>query len=183
MKMKKNKIFLTTLLILIGLFFQKCQDVEVLSPIPRIEFISFEFEKEVDILGNAGLMGELRFYFIDGDGDIGFHEHTDTSKPEEKTVFIDKYIMENNEYVLQEQDPDSPEMTYRVPYFSTSGNNRTLEGEIIVSDINIPAPYGDFNSSVFDDTIMYKFYIKDRAGNMSNVDSTGCLVLRDFIRE
>ncbi len=42
---------------------------------------------------------------------------------------------------------------------------------MIVNDIN---EYGPFNG----DTIVYKFYIVDRAGNVSNVEQTQDLIIQ-----
>ncbi len=155
---------------------QGCGKIKTYPPEPYIEFIYIEFVDST-FLGNRGLFGSLKFYFRDGDGDIGTKEVFDTSMTRENTVFIDKFVRRNNQYV---KDTNEIQLRYTVPYFSTSGNNKTLEGEIIISDIIYIAPYGNINDPIFDDTIRYDFYIKDRAGNKSNIETTGDVILRSF---
>lgn len=149
-------------------FIYACEEVEKFPPEPYIEFISFDFDYNQDALGNMALIGTLKFYFRDGDGDIG-QPPGDTAN---QTIFIDRYNIINSEPVLHEL---AVPMNYNIPYFSTTGN-KTLEGEIIVNDINL---YGINN--LINDTIKYKFYIVDRAGNVSNTESTGILPIKDFV--
>lgn len=158
--------------ILLGVIAVSCIDIKIYPPEPIIEFKSMNFVDTLDALENRALIGKLTIFFIDGDGDIGTHAPVDTTEEEEHTVFIDFYKVVDNTPIYQVLDPP---MRYRVPYFSTSGNNKTLQGEIVIRDINIYSP----NAS---DTMMYKFYIKDRAGNISNTDSTGFLPLRDYLK-
>lgn len=169
MKLRFIAYIITILLLIYGL--QSCQNIKTYPPEPYIEFISIEYEYIQDALGNATLNGTLKFYFVDGDGDIGFHPPAENDTVVNNTVFMDKYRMKNGSYELV--DLVIP-FQYRVPYFSTSGNNKTLEGEIIITDIIE-------TQNLQSDTIKYDFYIKDRAGNKSNIESTGDLILRNFI--
>lgn len=167
-----NRItYLSFLFAISAIVMQSCQKIKTYPPEPYIELISFEYEYVDDALGNPSLSGTLTFYFVDGDGDIGFKEPSEGDTVVNNTVFIDKYRMKNGEY--KPVDLIVP-FEYRVPYFSTSGNNKTLEGEIIITDIIE-------TSNIHSDTIKYDFYIKDRAGNKSNVETTGDLILRDFL--
>lgn len=172
--------FSNYILVIASLFFvvynSGCGKIKTHPPEPYIEFVSIEFV-DSSFVGNRGLFGSLTIYFVDGDGDIGTKEVFDTIQTRENTVFIDKYLRRNNEYI---KDTNEIQLTYTVPYFSTSGNNKTLEGEIVISDIIYIAPYGNINDPIFDDTIKYEFYIKDRAGNKSNVESTGDLILKSY---
>ena len=59
-------IFLIALFIL-----DSCRKIEKLPVIPSIEFTSFAIFDTTDILGNIGKAGRLKFYFEDGDGDMG----------------------------------------------------------------------------------------------------------------
>jgi hypothetical protein len=146
-----------------------CFKIETYPPEPQIEFISFSLTDSTDVLDNPVLYGELHFSFIDGDGDLGFFQAADTSTEDiSKTIFITPYKKTNGEFV---EDTNIIPLNYRIPYFETAGNNKTLKGEIIVKDINHNPPYGD-------DTLKYKFYIKDRAGNVSNIEETQEFVLK-----
>lgn len=157
--------------IVIGLLAISCYKIEEYPDTPEIEFLNFSLTDTVDALDNPIMSGTLRFRFVDGDGDIGHSEPPDTSQAEEsKNLFISLYQKIDGEYI--EQDMSVP-YSYRIPYFETSGNNRTLKGEIKVSDINFNPPYEG-------DTIKFSFFIKDRAGHSSNVEETGAYVLADY---
>lgn len=145
-----------------------CFKIETYPPEPQIEFISFIMTDSVDSFENQGLIGELRFSFIDGDGDLGFIQPGDTiTESISKTIFISAFTKISGEFV---EDTGRIPLNYRIPYFESIGNNKTLKGEIIVKDINHYPPYKG-------DTIKYKFYIEDRAGNKSNIEETQELVL------
>lgn len=165
------KIFIKILLILLlgGIIsLSSCFKADVYPPEPQIEFIDFTFHdsiKEYNIL-----KGVLHFSFIDGDGNVGFG--TGANSP--KTVFINKYKIENNIPVKIELDDEI--INYKVPEFSTSGNRKYLKGEIIINSLDELAP---INSN---DTIMYEFYIIDRDYNESNTENTGYLIPGDYLK-
>lgn len=166
MKQLKSHI---VLIIIILISVSSCFKIETYPPEPQIEFISFTMTDSVDSFNNPGLIGELRFSFIDGDGDLGFNQPGDTSTENiSKTIFITAFTKTSGEFV---EDTGRIPLNYRIPYFESNGNNKTLKGEIIVKDINHYPPYNG-------DTIKYKFYIKDRAGNKSNTEETQELVLK-----
>lgn len=153
------------LILFISLFaLQSCFKVETYPPEPRVEFLDFKYVDTIDGLENHVLNGTLHFYFEDGDGDVGF----DTTTPRKNTIFLEKYIVTDGVEILSDV---SVPLNFYVPEFENSGENSTLKGEMFVNDLNESYP---LNS----DTIFYKFYIVDRAGNKSNVESTGYLVLK-----
>lgn len=161
------KIRIYILIVLLGLGLYSCYEIQTYPPTPSIEFIEFYTTDSSDILGNTIYYGELRFSFVDGDGDLGYQETTDTSLTEEqKTIFITEYKMEDGEFREIEQ---AIPLTYRMEYFETSGNNKTLKGEIRIQDLNHYA-------SSLNDSIKYNFYIKDRAGNISNTAETDTII-------
>ena len=162
-----SKIF--CFFVLLFCFINSCKKIETLAPEPEIEFISFDYKDTIDILGNKILEGTLKFSFVDGDGDIGFGIDS-TSK---KTVFLKKYKIKNNSPELIEQNEDLS--GYKIPEFSTSGNRKFLKGEIVVNNLDELPPFN------IEDTLMYDFYIIDRAGHISNTEKTGYLILKDFI--
>ncbi|MCK5168544.1 MAG: hypothetical protein KAQ75_01590, partial [Bacteroidales bacterium] len=61
----------------ITLFFVGCEKTEEYSEIPFIKYYDFNFDKEI-INGFENQIGFLQFDFVDGNGDIGFAENSDT---------------------------------------------------------------------------------------------------------
>ena len=142
---------------------QSCFKIETYPVEPSVKTIGFTLVDSMDLLGNPILNGTLHFSFIDGDGDIGF----DTVAPQQNTIFIEKYKIVNG---ISQLVNLSPPLYYYVPKFTSEGNNRALKGEMFVRDLNEYQPFDG-------DTIMYKFYIVDRAGHVSNIDSTEYLII------
>jgi hypothetical protein len=79
--MRKIKYLVIILIFILAL--GSCRKIEQLSPIPHIEFTSFTVFDTLDILGNSAKGGRLKFYFEDGDGDLGLEvpsgNQTDTT--------------------------------------------------------------------------------------------------------
>ena len=147
---------------------QSCFEFENYPPEPEITFMEFTF---IDSIGfNHILRGELKFSFVDGDGNIGFGLDT----PVQNTIFIKKYQIINNKSVPIDL---AIEPNYAIQKFSTSGDRKPLKGEIVIKSLDEIPPINP------NDTIMYKFYIVDRDYNYSNVDSTGYLILGDYLNK
>ena len=144
-------------------FFSGCEKIRQLPPEPVVEFRQFTMSDTVDILGNPAKAGILEFYFEDGDGDIGLKQpvegQTDTTN-----LFFTLYNKENGVFTeADDSDPNDPS-DYRIPYMEREGQNKILQGIIEITFL-----YFFYEIT---DTIMYDFYIKDRAGNESNIAST-----------
>lgn len=140
-----------------------CRREEKFPDEPIIKFKSFDFT-DTTIIGNKVKQGLLTFTFTDGNGDIGF----DTTSPRQNTIFLTKFCLKND--TLQ-QIETLVEMNYFVNRVFKDENPHSISGEMQVADLN------EFALN-FGDTIMYKFYIIDRAGNRSNIDSTGLIVVQ-----
>jgi hypothetical protein len=145
-----------------------CTKIEKLPGIPYIEFRGFQVFDTTDILGNRSKAGRLTFYFEDGDGDLGLDApsltDTDTTN-----IFFNLYRKTNG--VLEpaaENDPLRPS-TYRIPFMEREGQNQILKGTIAITFL-----YLFYTPS---DTIVYDFYIRDRAGNESNTVTTNEIIL------
>ena len=156
-------------LLIIGLIipYGACKEIEQLPPVPKIEFTSFAVFDTTDILGNDAKGGRLKFYFEDGDGDIGLQspdiEQTDTTN-----LFFTLYRKTGGSMVpAPVNDPLRPS-SYRIPYMDRPGQNKILKGTIAVTFLYL------FYSE--NDTIRYDFYVKDRANNESNTASTSEIV-------
>jgi len=142
-----------------------CEKIRQLPPEPLIEFRQFTMYDTVDILGNPAKAGLLEFYFEDGDGDLGIDESGD-NEPELDTanLFFTLYEKIDGEFVeVDDSDPNEP-ADYRIPYLEREGQNKTLSGTVEITFL-----YFFYEP---DDTIKYDFFVKDRAGNESNIDST-----------
>jgi hypothetical protein len=145
-----------------------CRKIEQLPPVPRIEFTSFAVFDTVDILGNYAKGGRLKFYFEDGDGDLGLSPPTENQADTTNMFFALFRKKGGNMVAAASNDPLKPS-SYRIPYMERLGVNKILKGTISVTFLYLFYPAGD--------TIRYDFYIKDRALNESNVASTSEIVL------
>ncbi len=150
-------------LIIIALGIGSCRPIEKLPAEPTIEYRSFKLFDTVDLLGNPGKGGRLNFYFEDGDGDLGLSQpqpgDTDTVN-----LFFQLFRKVNGTI-----EPAGPTdllrpSNYRIPFMDRQGQNKILRGTIDVTFV-----YLFYSSS---DTLLYEFYIKDRAGNESNHEMT-----------
>ena len=132
-----------------------CQKIQILPPEPSIEFRSFSMFDSIDILGNRLKAGILEFYFEDGDGAIGISQQ---GYPENDTANLVIYQFNKAEgtYPLLPEDT----LFYRVPSIERVGQNQLIQGTIEITLL-----YIGFDDQ---DTIRYDFFLKDRAGNISN---------------
>ena len=147
-----------------------CRKIEQLPAIPYIEFTSFEIFDTIDPLGNNSKGGRLKFYFEDGDGDLGLQEPSDF-QPDTANLFFTllRKIDGNMEPVSDKNDPLLPYSAYRIPYMERIGQNKILKGTISVTFL--------YQAYSPEDTIRYDFYIVDRALNESNLESTSEIVV------
>jgi hypothetical protein len=148
-----------------------CQKLQQLPATPHIQFTSFTVFDTTDILGNHSKGGTLRFHFEDGDGDVGLNVPTDATgnQPDTSNLFLSLLRKVNGSLVpAPDNDPLKPS-NYRIPYMERLGRDKILKGTISVTFLYL------FYSPT--DTIAYSFYIKDRALNESNVETTTPIVL------
>jgi len=146
------------IILIVVLALGSCRKIEQLSPVPHIEFISFSVFDAIDILGNSGKAGILKFYFEDGDGDLGLNEPSE-NQPDTTNIFFTLYRKTGGTMV-----PAPFNYPVRIPYMERLGQNKILKGTISVNDIDLSYFPGD--------TIRFDFYIKDRDDNKSNTVST-----------
>jgi len=149
-----------------------CMKIEKLPPEPMIRFTSFEVFDTIDInLGNKYKCGRLKFYFEDGDGDLGLKSPEESGPGADSTnLFFAMYRRKGGIIIpAPDNDPIKPS-DYRIPYMERLGQNKILKGTIFVTFLY---PYGTPN-----DTIKYEFYIKDRAEHSSNTASTCEIALK-----
>jgi len=169
-KMKIIKIL--TLSLFFSLLAIACGKIEQLPDEPYIEFRSFKVFDTTDILGNKYQGGKLRFYFEDGDGDIGL-DPPESAEEDSTNLFFDLYRKVKGTMVkVPANDPLNPS-DYRIPFMERTGQNKILRGTIDVTFLYL------FYSEEDTDTIRYDFFIKDRSGNISNTESTSDISLSD----
>ncbi len=154
-------------------FISSCVEFEEVSPIPSIEYQSIEFLRGFDSLGNPITRMILEFSFIDGDADFGVYDEIngDTTLPDSQRygMFVLPYEKIKGEYfrIDLSDNPNNPKLNFHIPYdekLNRVGQNKTVKGFIRVNiDYTIEPPY---------DTLMYEFYIRDRALNKSNIERT-----------
>lgn len=152
-----------TVLILSLVTLVSCQKAEHLSPIPNIRYTSFEIFDTTDILGNDLKGGKLKFYFEDGDGDVGL-KVPDAGSSDSTNLFFTLYRKTDGVMVPASEDDPLYPSAYRIPYMVRLGQNKILRGTISVTFMYL------FYSP--NDTIQYDFYIMDRALHSSNVATT-----------
>ncbi len=160
---KRMKTFKYLSIIALMVPFASCHKIEQLPPEPKIEFTSFAVFDTVDILGNDAKGGRLKFYFEDGDGDLGL-QSPDLGQTDTTNLFFTLFKKSGGIMVpASDNDPLRPS-PYRIPYIDRPGQNKILKGTISVTFFYL------FYSE--NDTIRYDFYVKDRANNESNTAST-----------
>jgi hypothetical protein len=146
-----------------------CDDIQTLPGRPYIEYNSFTVFDTTDILGNTIKGGRLKFYFEDGDGDLGLPDPIPGQEFDSINLFMKLYRM-NNGLIAPAPDDDPLNPTgFRIPYMVRTGVNRILKG-----NISVVFQYLFYTE---EDTIKYDFFIKDRAENISNIVSTGVIPL------
>lgn len=172
--MIQRRIYLIIGSAILSLALFSCLKTETYPEIPEIKYQSFLLRDTTDLLGNKGLVGILVFSFVDGDGDIGLKQPPDSIEPgdpEYSNLFFTMFDMQDG--ILVEIGDDELEfpLYYRIPYLEPQGMDKSLTGEIEV----------EFTYLLFEyDTIKYDFYITDRAGNVSNTESTPIFILPDL---
>lgn len=146
-----------------------CVKTAPVSSIPDIAYKSFEIFFVYDsTLEQTILAGELVFDFIDGDADIGIYPEdmdTVTWNRDNYNVFLAPFEKVDSLFFLVESDSSNPPPWYTIQHdtkLDRVGQNKIIKGTINLMIYDIP---------VFD-SMKYDFYIRDRAGNNSNTEST-----------
>lgn len=146
-----------------------CKPIENLPDEPMVEFRAFTISDTVDILGNPAKTGKLKFYFEDGDGDLGLDPPSQQGTDPSSNLFFKLYRKKGNDFELAgPTDPLYPS-SYRIPWLEAEGQNKILRGTIEVTLL-----YFLYNPK---DTLYYDFWIRDRGGNDSNTATTCVFVL------
>ena len=166
------KLFVKIQLLLLGVVLwglTGCEKLQSESPVPSIQFMSFV--KDTSGVGaSVGAGALLTISFKDGNGDVGAANAND-STPYLTLVF---YGLNEQGAFVRYFDPttqDSSQSSYLLPVIPPPvGKIKTETGSIA---IQIPAPYWPIGPlGIVFHTIRFNIYLKDRAGNKSNVITT-----------
>jgi hypothetical protein len=144
-----------------------CVDIVTYPETPSISFRSFNLYYAQDLLGNEIILGKLEIDFTDGDGDIGLNQPSDINLPDtlKYNLFLSLHEIKNG--MMEIVEGDKGKYSYRVPYMERIGQNKTMKGTITV----------DLEYSTIDyDTIVYTYFLMDRAFNRSNTDTSSIVV-------
>ena len=164
----KNFIYIVFIIIL---FSASCGNKDEYPDIPAIEFKRVELRDSIGKIEETPYTVKLCrvvFSVTDGDGNIGFMLNEDTSS---YNFFADIYEKKNGE--LKKLELSAP-YNYRIPYIEPAGQNKLLKAQIMVD-----FTFNYYNQALLFDSIMYEFYINDRAGNLSNKVRTPIFSLKD----
>ena len=142
-----------------------CTKIRQLPPEPYIEFTSFAVFDTIDILGNNCKGGRLKFYFEDGDGNLGL-ESPEITEGDTTNLFFTLYRKTGGEMVQVPEDDLMKPSSYRISYMNRPGQSKILKGSIYITFIYL------FYLPQDNDTLRYDFNLKDRADNYSNTVST-----------
>jgi hypothetical protein len=150
-----------------------CLETDPISPVPEITFTNIELGIIYDSKLNQDILAAtLEFEFKDGDADFGTYEEIakDSTLPDsiKYNLFLIDYYKLDSIYYLIEHDTNNPPLNYTIfhdPKLDRVGQNKTVKGNITLTIIDLPVY----------DTIKFDFYIRDRAGNKSNIESTSDL--------
>jgi hypothetical protein len=151
----------------LAFLFSGCEEIKSYPEEPFIEYKTFGLYRTTDALGNPILLGQLEFGFTDGNGDIGLNQPDSAAVADTLKYNMFLRLYELKDGVLTKVEGVAGEYNYRIPYIERTGQNKTLKGDIYV-DLEY--------KSIDYDSILYTFYIMDRAFNRSNTDTTGLIV-------
>jgi hypothetical protein len=146
------------IILIFFLFCFACEPEDEYSEIPAVKYKNFNFEIE-NINGFINQVGFLSFDFIDGNGDIGFYENSDTAYD----VFVYGFTKVNGSFILTDTT------NALLPYFEEGVYKKYLKGEMKIRIY--------LASDQANDTVRYDFQIMDRAYNLSNLESTPELII------
>lgn len=170
----KTKILFFILPLFSLIFLVSCLEKQEYPSVPALEFRSF-----TTFVHPAGYdsLGVLLLSYTDGDGDLGLGRWDTTSY----NFYVAYYKMDNGSLVPGTRyNPITG--TFDTIYFNNrfynlapDGYSGWIKGEIE----DTIRPLYDPRSTKTQDTVLYRIYMTDRAGNKSNVVETPLILVRN----
>jgi hypothetical protein len=136
--------------ILVGVLLLSCEKEEVMSDTPIIDFISISPTTVQEYTDDI----IITISYTDGDGDLG------ENNPDINNLFV-------------EDNRNGIEYKFRIPELSPSGSTITIEG-----NFNIKINGSGITNSSTSQQVNYAIYVKDRAGNKSNIITTSSITIQ-----
>jgi hypothetical protein len=167
MKTFANSILVIFVVIFFASSFLSCEKPESYSEVPEISFKSTRVFDSIISIGEKDTirMVEIKFNFVDGDGDFGYDPQVPSDTIYKNNVVFGKYEKRNNVFVnVDSLLQDST--VFSIPNddaFVRDGQNKTLKGYFKIHLNELVNKY---------DTIKYSIFIRDRARHKSNIIET-----------
>jgi len=138
-----------------------CEKPEPASTLPRIWFDKYKLTKDTLIGGNLNHHFLLSFHLVDGDADIGYKEEITENDSKYISLNIFPYVKKNGIYEI-----DTVSYPYHLPYLSEKAPRGYLKAivQIDMEFLKLTIPQWD--------TVRFIYFVKDRAQNRSNIDTT-----------
>jgi hypothetical protein len=140
------------LLLFIPVFFWGCPEIEQVSPVPEIHFVSQNIVDGVDSLDNKIKIVKVEFSFIDGDADLGVYNYvnSDTSQPDSVKfgIYINIFEKKDGEYTIKYP----PEVIHET---ITTTHCDTLNNDTIPTCVTITRDTSYIDTIVFDKYLPY----------------------------
>jgi hypothetical protein len=164
MNRNRNNFFWIAL-ISIAMLQAACNKVPLYPDEPILTDGSFELLKNSIGQDTAVL---IKFKFTDGDGDLGLTA-ADTIPPYDKNLFVAYFQKVDGKFekIVLPGSTDTLNFNSRIRDYNITGAN-AAQAEVSLN-INI--------SVVLADTILFEYYLRDKARNISNKLSTGPIAL------
>jgi hypothetical protein len=164
MNRNRNNFFWIAL-ISIAMLQAACNKVPLYPDEPILTDGSFELLKNSIGQDTAVL---IKFKFTDGDGDLGLTA-ADTIPPYDKNLFVAYFQKVDGKFekIVLPGTTDTLNFNSRIRDYNITGAN-AAQAEVSLN-INI--------SVVLADTILFEYYLRDKARNISNKLSTGPIAL------
>jgi hypothetical protein len=171
----KQNILSYIIIVIVSILLFGCPNPQKYPDEPQIDFLQFVLTDTVDdpSLGNKVKNCKLRFDLIDGDGDIGLNP--------EDTIGVDiDTVYRNNFLSVLYQVKNSDTLTvdslngynFRIPDIQPVGQNKTIQAVV-----EIDMQFNYYKDTLLYDSVIFEFFIIDRALNKSNIEITPVLKL------
>lgn len=151
-----------------AIFLYTCKSPQTEPLPPNITFKNILLADSFDALGNKVKLCRLCFNVIDANGDIGLAENDTTGAYHKDSLyhydlFTKLFEVKNGEPI--EIDEPAPR-NFRIPYIVPAGQNKLLMADIY---IDMDFTFNQQQQLMYD-SVMFEFYIVDRALHKSNTE-------------